>query len=120
MSAEFSDSRYALFFKPGNHQCSVNIGYYTYLYGLGEEPSDTVIRDLYSPDNCGKALTNFWRGVENAEFGHGQGTIPWHVSQAAPMRRTRIVGDILLGQGYASGGYLGNSEVTGTIYAGSQ
>jgi len=36
------------------------------------------------------------------------------------MRRTRIVGDITLGQGYASGGFLANSEVTGTIHAGSQ
>ena len=36
------------------------------------------------------------------------------------MRRTRIVGDITLGKGYSSGGYLANSEVTGTIYANSQ
>ena len=36
------------------------------------------------------------------------------------MRRTRVVGDITLGQGWSSGGYMANSEVTGTMYAGSQ
>ena len=36
------------------------------------------------------------------------------------MRRTRVVGDITLGEGWSSGGYLANSEVTGTIFAGSQ
>ena len=36
------------------------------------------------------------------------------------MRRTRIVGDITLGEGWSSGGYLANSEVTGTIHANSQ
>lgn len=36
------------------------------------------------------------------------------------MRRTRVVGDITLGTGFSSGGFLANSEVTGTLYAGSQ
>ena len=117
---QWSDSRYALMFKPGNHACNVNVGYYTQVVGLGESPSDTVLANLYSPDGCGNALCNFWRGVENVEVGHGQGNVPWHVSQAAPMRRTRVVGDITLGTGWSSGGYLANSEVTGTIYAGSQ
>ena len=26
---QWSDSRYALLFKPGNHNCNVNVGYYT-------------------------------------------------------------------------------------------
>jgi len=119
-NGQWSDSRYALLFKPGHHACNVNIGYYTQLLGLGNTPNDTVIDNLYSPDTCGNALCNFWRGVENAEFGHAQTNVMWHVSQAAPMRRTRIVGDITLGTGWSSGGYLSNSEVTGTIYAGSQ
>ena len=116
---QWSDSRYALMFKPGSHACNVNVGYYTQVIGLGTTPSDTVLANLYSPDGCGNALCNFWRSVENIEV-NGQGNVPWHVSQAAPMRRTRIVGDITLGQGYSSGGYLANSEVTGTIYAASQ
>jgi hypothetical protein len=79
-----------------------------------------VIANLYVPDDCGDALCNFWRGVENAEFGHAQSEVMWHVSQAAPMRRTRIVGDITLGIGWSSGGYMGNTEVTGNINAYSQ
>ena len=117
---QWSDSRYALLFKPGNYTCDVNIGYYTQLLGLGATPSDTIISSLSSPDNCNIALNNFWRGVENVELGHEQTNVQWHVSQAAPMRRTRIVGDLTLGEGWSSGGYLANSEVTGTIYAGSQ
>jgi hypothetical protein len=117
---QWSDSRYALFFKPGYHNCDVNVGYYTQVVGLGTEPHDTILKNIYSPDSCGNALDNFWRGVENIEVGHDQNNVMWHVSQAAPMRRTRVVGDITLGQGYASGGYLANSEVTGTIHAASQ
>ena len=79
-----------------------------------------MIANLYVPDDCGDALCNFWRGVENAEFGHAQSDVMWHVSQAAPMRRTRIVGDITLGIGWSSGGYIGNTEVTGNINAYSQ
>ena len=117
---QWSDSRYALMFKPGNYACNVNVGYYTQIIGLGMTPSDTVLANLYSPDSCGNALDNFWRGVENVELGHDQTNVMWHVSQAAPMRRTRVVGDITLGTGWSSGGYMANSEVTGTIWAGSQ
>jgi len=119
-NGQFSNSRYALFFKPGNHNCNVNVGFYTQVLGLGTTPSSTVLANLYSPDSCGNALDNFWRGVENVEIGHAQTNVPWHVSQAAPMRRTRVVGDITLGTGWSSGGFMANSEVTGTIYAGSQ
>ena len=37
------------------------------------------------------------------------------------MRRAKVLSDITLGEdGYASGGYFGNVEVDGTIYAGTQ
>ena len=36
------------------------------------------------------------------------------------MRRAKVHQDITLGQGYASGGYIANTEVGGTIYAASQ
>jgi len=124
-NGQFSDSRYALFFKPGYHNCDVNVGFYTQVVGLGTEPHDTVLKNIFSPDAAtGNALDNFWRGVENIEVGNNDydkdAGVMWHVSQAAPMRRTRIVGNITLGTGWSSGGYLANSEVTGTIKAGSQ
>ena len=36
------------------------------------------------------------------------------------MRRSKCVSDITLGTGWSSGGYISNTEVSGTIYAGSQ
>jgi hypothetical protein len=37
-NGQFVDTRYALFFKPGNHAVDVNVGYYTSVYGLGKTP----------------------------------------------------------------------------------
>ena len=119
-NGEWSDSRYALMFKPGSHTCNVNVGYYTSVIGLGDYPTDTVLSYLSSPDGCDNALKNFWRSVENVEIGHDQTLVPWHISQAAPMRRVNCVGDIQLGTVPTSGGYISNSAVTGTIKAGSQ
>jgi len=67
-------------FKPGNYACNVNVGYYTQVIGLGDSPSDTILANLYASDDCGTALNNFWRGVENVEVGHGQNNVMWHVS----------------------------------------
>jgi len=116
-NGQWSDSRYALMFKPGYYDCYVNVGYYTQVLGLGAEPTDTSLVALFCPDSCGQALDNFWRGVENIQLNNYQGLVMWHVSQAAPMRRAYINGDIELGIGYASGGYLANSYVTGEIRA---
>ena len=108
-NGQWSDSRYALMFKPGSHACNVNVGYYTTVMGLGNLPTDTILANLYSPDGCGNALDNFWRSVENIEFGYEQSNVPWHISQAAPMRRAMCLSDITLGDGYSSGGYMSNT-----------
>ena len=117
---QWSDSRYALMFKPGNHQCNVNVGYYTTVIGLGSLPTDTTLSALYSPDGCNAATANFWRSVDNVQFGFQQSNVPWHVSQAAPMRRANCVTDITLGTGNSSGGFIANSQFGKTLYAGSQ
>lgn len=83
---QWSNSRYALLFEAGYHNCKVNVGFYTQVLGLGRDPTKTEIREIASPDGCGNALCNFWRGVENIHTGKS-GTTQWHVSQAAPMRR---------------------------------
>jgi hypothetical protein len=45
----------------------------------------------------------------------------WGVSQAAPLRRVYIKGNLqLFDKGYASGGYLADSKVEGTISSGPQ
>ena len=42
-AGQFVSQRYALFFKPGQHDVNVNVGYYTTAHGLGISPSDTKI-----------------------------------------------------------------------------
>jgi len=125
---QFSDSRYALLFKPGSHNVIVNVGYYTSVIGLGKTPTDTKINVFRTEngdfDYTGGALCNFWRSVENVAT--YQNTL-WAVSQASPLRRVFIQGNLDLYQynsgccaGYSSGGYLSDSTVTGTINSGTQ
>jgi len=115
---EFSNSRYALLFKPGNHNVMANVGYYTSIIGLGASPSDTTLTQFRCVNGGGSALVNFWRSAEN----FATGATMWAVSQAAPLRRVVIKGNLELSQngGYSSGGYLGDSVVTGSITSGSQ
>jgi len=119
-NGEFSDSRYAVFLKPGFHDCKFEVGFYTTLLGIGRYPKDTMVRQIESADSCGDALDNFWRGIENFSTGDGNATVEWHVSQAAPMRRLHVNGTMRLGDGWSSGGYMSNCDIEGRINAGSQ
>jgi len=125
---QWSNSRYALLFKPGSHNVVVNVGYYTSVIGLGKAPTDTKL-DVFKCENgdfdyTGGALDNFWRSVENVAT--SSNTV-WAVSQACPLRRVFVQGNLDLYQynsgccaGYASGGYMSDSTVTGTVTSGSQ
>ena len=123
--SEFSKKRYALFFKPGNYKLDVKVGFYMQVYGLGESPDDVVIEGAVrslSTNKSKNVLTNFWRSAENLTV------IPtvdsaniWGVSQAAPLRRIHIMGDLKLHDGgYASGGFLADSKIDGAILSGQQ
>jgi len=127
-NGQWSTDRYAFLFKPGSHAVTVNVGYYTSVIGLGAEPTNVNITQVRCEngdfDYTGGALANFWRSAEN--FGQNQNML-WAVSQAAPLRRVHVQGNLDLYQynsgccaGYASGGFLADSEVTGTITFGSQ
>jgi len=80
-NGQFSTSRYALFFEPGTHDVSVDVGYYVSVHGLGKKPTDTTIANVQSLNaskNWGLgALDNFWRSVENI---HIPKTMTWAVS----------------------------------------
>ena len=123
---QWSSSRYALMMKPGYHAVDLNLGFYTQVVGLGRYPTDTRIRNFWSPngskDKGHGALCNFWRGIENVQLNNQHGAVVYAVSQAAPMRRVHIDGDLNLSEngGYSSGGYLSDAKVTGNIYSGSQ
>jgi hypothetical protein len=67
-------------------------------------------------------LVNFWRGVENLTIAPADDTtVTWGVSQAAPMRRVYIKGNMnLFDEGYASGGFLADSKIEGRVASGPQ
>lgn len=110
-----------------------NLGFYTSVVGLGINPDDVTIQGAVNVDsgwNFGDVLNatqNFWRSVENLSILPNGGTNRWAVSQAAPMRRIHIKGNLTLapsnqdvGQGWSSGGYLAESKVDGAVTTGSQ
>ncbi len=122
--SEFSPNRYALLFKPGTYQLNLKMGYYMHALGLGESPEDVIIQGGLTSKGFwnGNVTLNFWRSVENLAIAADQDTsIIWGVSQADPMRRVHIKGNLILhDKGWASGGFLADSKVDGTIYSGPQ
>lgn len=123
--SEFSKDRYALFFKPGTYHLDVKVGFYMQVYGLGKTPDDVRIIGAVRSKSFkkqGNVLTNFWRSMENISI------VPtidsaniWGVSQAAPLRRIHVLGNLQLHDGgYASGGFLADSKIDGEIDAGQQ
>ncbi|WP_425956232.1 adenylyl cyclase [Xylanimonas sp. McL0601] len=132
---------------------NATVGYYEAVAGLGAQPGDVllngalqvnpVVRCPNSPWACQDpgSLTRFWRSVSNLAINPIQRAVEddaalpfpagtadphqlrWAVSQAAPMRRVDIRGNLTVfgrfGE-YASGGFLANSRVTGTLVTGSQ
>lgn len=107
----------------------VNLGFYVSVHGLGRNPRDTTLANLHVENgdlSIMGALSNFWRSAENVRLARGLTT--WAVSQASPMRRMVIEGNVNLfavnpGQwdaGYASGGFMSDVIITGTVSSGSQ
>src|SRR6267143_5163793 len=123
-TAEFGTARYALLFKPGKYDVDARIGFYTQVSGLGLSPDDVVINGGMRADarwRKGNATVNFWRDVENMSVVPAGGFDRWAVSQAAPMRRMHIRGDLVLDDGgWSSGGFLADSKVDGEARSGSQ
>merc|ERR1719399_2217110 len=126
----FSSERLAFLFKPGRYDVEAKIGYYTSVTGLGASPDEVVFagdRGIYveamDPQQAG-SLDTFWRSGDNFRHEAAAG-FRWAVSQAAPLRRIVAARDLELFDptarvNYASGGYLGNSIVEGTLILGSQ
>ena len=114
-SNQFGTRRDALLFKPGQYSVNVNVGFNTSVIGLGRNPDDVNIGGLTVDAGWfgGNATQNFWRSAENFMV---PGSARWAVSQAAPMRRVDIRGELNLapsGYGWASGGYIADTRITG-------
>ena len=125
-TAQFEDNRYAVYFMPGTYNVSADVGFYTQLSGLGVLPTDTKVssvntyaRWLSNPQGLHNATCNFWRSIENIEM---QSDTVWAVSQATGMRRVQVDGNLTLHDdyGWASGGFLADSKVTGLVDSGTQ
>jgi F5/8 type C domain len=121
-SNQFGTQRYALLFKPGSYSgFNAQIGFYTSIAGLGRNPGDVQIHGDITVDAGwfgGNATQNFWRSAENLSVYPSAGFTRWAVSQAAPFRRMDIHGDLNLapnGYGWASGGYIADTRVSGTV-----
>jgi len=118
---QFGTQRYALLFKPGTYSAEANIGYYTSIAGLGQNPDDVTINGdvtVDAFDGTGNATQNFWRSAENMAINPSAGSDRWAVAQAGPFRRMDIHGGLNLApasNGYASGGYIADSKVSGTV-----
>ncbi|MEU9484674.1 coagulation factor 5/8 type domain-containing protein [Streptomyces decoyicus] len=126
-SAQFGNGRYALLFKPGTYNgLNAQIGFYTAIAGLGLSPDDTTFNGDVTVDAGwfnGNATQNFWRSAENLALRPVNGTNRWAVAQAAPFRRMHVKGGLNLapdGYGWASGGYIADSRIDGTVSPYSQ
>jgi hypothetical protein len=136
---QFGPERYALLFKPGTYNVNFNVGFYTHVAGLGRNPDDVHIDGAVTVnakwDPHGHALNNFWRTLENfavtpsanVPYKNIKGITRIAVSQAAPLRRLRVKGELQLfdwgpkgNVGYASGGFLADSVVDGKVVPASQ
>lgn len=122
--SEFSNNRYAILFKPGKYNLDVKVDYYMQVLGVGESPEDVVITGAVRSNTThgNSVLTNFWRSVENITIVPTvDSTMVWGVSQAAPLRRVYVKGNLqLFDKGYASGGFLADSKIEGKITSGPQ
>lgn len=146
---EMGTNRYALLFKPGTYgtpgnPLSIQVGYYTEVAGLGQNPTDVVINgriDVYNrclTDYAPRqpycvALNNFWRSLSNLTVNVAGGTTDcrrtamfWAASQSSPMRRVNINGPLSLMDyctdqpQWASGGYIADSKIPAQVVNGSQ
>ena len=140
---QFGTQRDAIFFEPGTYGSAASpllftVGYYTQVAGLGQNPSQVVINGAVQVFNqCSgttcNATDNFWRSLSNLTInvmgntGCYAGDDFWAVSQAAPMRRVQVNGNLTLmdyctgSPDFASGGFIADSRFTGgTVTNGSQ
>jgi hypothetical protein len=121
--AVYQEQRAALFFKPGRYTTDVPVGYYTTVHGLGAAPGDVSLegpRGVHQGElgDPGANSATFWRSAENLANRPTSGRTLWSVSQAAPLRRMVVEGDLVFGTAadtQGSGGFVSGVQVTGVL-----
>lgn len=125
-SSEFSNNRFAYFFKPGSYNLDVKVRYYMQAIGLGASPDDVTITGAVRSKaelGDGNATTTFWKAVENLAIVPTQDNNVeiWGVSQGTSFRRVHVKGNInLWDNGWSSGGFVADTKIDGTINSGTQ
>ena len=130
---QFGSNRYASFFKPGTYNLDVQVGFYMQVLGLGAAPDDVSITGAVramAKWNQGNATLNFWRLAENLAVTPSasiNSNDVWAVSQATALRRIHVVKggtNLFDPEGgpneWASGGFIADSQIDGTVVSGSQ
>jgi len=125
---QFSTERYVMLLRRGDYSgqqlSAIPVGYYTSVIGVGDSPEDVTIDSFYSLDNpkVGNACDNFWRHAAGLQTSNSD--IMWATSQAAPLRRVHIKGNLQLSENgaphWSSGGHIAESIVDGTLDMGTQ
>merc|ERR1711957_195529 len=97
-NAQFGQQRYALLLRSGNYgSLRIPVGYYTSVAGVGLRPADVVVHQFSSLDaGVGGATQVFWRSVEGLTS--TAETITYATSQACPLRRSIVTGDLWLSE----------------------
>jgi hypothetical protein len=130
---QFGKRRHAVLLRKGAYpDLQVAVNWYTSVLGVGLGAKDVTIKGLTSqdayPGSAKGCLENFWKSAEGVTT--LENDTLWAVSQAAPLRRSVITGNLALselpwlhtqdGAHYASGGFLADVSVQGTLNWGSQ
>lgn len=124
-TSQFYSGRFAALFKKGDYrELDLRMRYYMTFSGLGKLPTDTVLGgfNTYGELSGGNATCNFWCGIENLTVDN---TVQWAVSQATSFRRMNVTGGMYLTDQtgktpWASGGFISDTKVSGTVDAGGQ
>ncbi len=132
-TSQFGSGRYAYFFKPGKYALDVQIGFYMEVLGLGNAPDDVTITGAVrgmAKWNQGNATVNFWRYAANLAVTPTSSINShdvWATSQGTGLRRIHVTSggmNLFDPEGgpneWASGGFIADSKIDGTVVPGSQ
>jgi len=126
--AQWSEERHAILLKAGEYpNAEIGVGYYTSIMGVGKTRADVTVSsvyalDLYADGGGGGATQNFWRSVEGLTSTAESNM--WATSQACPMRRMALEGNLRLSDtgptSWSSGGFLADVHIKGGVTCGTQ
>lgn len=131
----FDEKRHAVYFMPGTYGSAAGqfnpatatghvdspVGVNMTVHGLGAAPTGVTINGNLRAGVAGQqALSTFWRSLANMTINPIQAdepahTMRWNTSQASPLRRLNVAGNLDLAGGIAFGNFIANSRVAGEV-----